>query len=64
MEDLLKGLMLKSVHTMGDIINTEKADNGLALNDKKIDDVIYKKANKEFGDRNKNIFQEQKICLI
>ena len=56
--------MLKSLHTMGDIINTEKADNGLALNDKNIDDVIYKKANKEFGDRNKNIFQEQKICLI
>ena len=64
MDDLLKRLMLKTVYTTGDISNTEKADNGLVLNDKKIDDVLYKEANKEFSDRNKNIFQEQKSCLI
>ena len=56
--------MLKTVYTTGDISNTEKADNSLVLNDKKIDDVLYKEANKEFSDRNKNIFQEQKSCLI
>ena len=42
------------------ISNTEKAYHDLVLNDKKIDDVLYKKANNELSDRSKNIFQEAK----
>ena len=32
----------------------------MVLNNKKIDDVLYKKTNNEFSDRNKNVFQEAK----
>ena len=32
----------------------------MVLNNKEIDDVLYKKVNNELSDRNKNIFQEAK----
>ena len=35
----------------------------MVLNNKKIDDVLYKKANNELSDSNKNIFQEAKKLL-
>ena len=60
LEDLSKGFKLKSVYTTGGISNTEKAYDDLVLNDKKIDDVLYIKANNELSDRSKNFFQEAK----
>ena len=60
LEDLSKGFKLKSVYTTGGISNTEKGYDDLVLNDKKIDDVLYIKANNELSDRSKNIFQEEK----
>ena len=35
----------------------------MVLNNKKIDDALYKKANNEPSDSNKNIFQEAKTLL-
>ena len=32
----------------------------MVLNDKKVDDIFYKKVKNEISDRNKNIFQEAK----
>ena len=40
--------------------NIEKAYNDLVFNNKKIDDVHYKKVNNELNDSSKNIFQEAK----
>ena len=58
--DLLKAFKLKSVYIIEGKNNTKKAYNNLFLNNKKIDDVLYKKANNELSDRNKNSFQEAK----
>ena len=52
--------MLTSVYSTEDINNTEKAYDDLVLNDKKIDDVFYKNANKDLSNENKNIFEEAK----
>ena len=60
LEVLLKGFKLKRAYTTGSKNNTEKAYNDLVLNDKKIGDVLYKKANNELSDSSKNIFQEAK----
>ena len=58
--DLSKAFKLKSVYIIKGKNNTKKAYNNLFLNNKKIDDVLYKKANNELSDRNKNSFQEAK----
>ena len=60
MEDLSKDFKFKSVYTTKGKDNTKKAYDNLALNDKKIDDVLYKKANNELSDGSKNIFEEAK----
>ena len=59
-EILSKGFKLKSVYIVQGKNNTEKAYNDLFLNNKKIDDVLYKKTNNELSDKNKNISQEAK----
>ena len=58
--DLSKAFKLKSVYIIKGKNNTKKAYNNLFLNNKKIDDVLYKKANNELSGSNKNIFQEAK----
>ena len=58
--DLSKAFKLKSVYIIEGKNNTKKAYNNLFLNNKKIDDVLYKKANNELSGSNKNIFQEAK----
>ena len=58
--DLSKAFKLKSVYIIEGKNNTKKAYNNLFLNNKKIDDVLYKKANNELSDKNKNISQEAK----
>ena len=55
-----KGFKLKSFYTTKGENNIEMAYEDLVFNDKKIDDVIYKKLNNETSDRNKDIFQEAK----
>ena len=60
MKDLSKGFKLKSFFTTKGENNIEMAYEDLVFNDKKIDDVIYKKLNNETSDRNKDIFQEAK----
>ena len=60
MEDLSQGFKLKTVCTTKGENNTEKAYDDLVLNNKKIDDVLYKKANNELSGSNKNIFQGAK----
>ena len=64
LEDLSKGFKLKSVYTTKGENNIEKAYYDLVLNNKKIDDALYKKVNNELSNKNKNIFQEAKSCLI
>ena len=64
MEDLSKGFKLKSVYNTGGKNNTEKAYDDLVLNNKTIDDMLYKKATNELTDKNKFFFQKQKSCLI
>ena len=58
--NLSKGFKLESVYSTGGKNNTENAFDDLVLNNKKIDNVLYKKPNNELSDRNKNIFQEAK----
>ena len=60
LKDLLKGFKLKNVYTTKDKNNIEKAYDNLVFNNKKIDDVLYKKINNEFSDSSKNIFEEAK----
>ena len=60
LKDLSKGFKLKSFYTTKGENNIEMAYEDLVFNDKKIDDVIYKKLNNETSDRNKDIFQEAK----
>ena len=43
LEDLSKGFKLKSVYTTKGENNIEKVCDDLVLNNKKIDDVLYKK---------------------
>ena len=64
LKDLLKGFKLKSVYTTNGENNIEKAYDDLVFNNKKIDDVLYKKVNNELSDKNKDIFPEAKSCLI
>ena len=52
----MKGFKLKAVYNN----KGEKAYDDLVWNNKKIDDVLYKKENNELSDKNKNIFQEAK----
>ena len=59
LEDLQKGFKLKSVHTTKRENSIEKAYDDLVLNNKKIDDVLYKNVKKELSDEN-DIFQEAK----
>ena len=56
----MKGFKLKSAYPTRGENNLEKAYDDLVLSNKKIDDVLYKKANNELSDRNMNIFQEAK----
>ena len=63
LKDLSKGFKLKSVCITNDENNIEKAYDDLVFNDKKIDDVIYKKIKNEISDRNKDIFQEAKMLF-
>ena len=60
LEDLSKRFKLKSAYTTKGENNIEKAYDDLVLSNKRIDDVLYKKANNELSDRNMNIFQEAK----
>ena len=60
LKDSLKGFKLKSVYITNGENKTEKACDDLVFNDKKIDDVLYKKVNNEVSDSSKNIFQEAK----
>ena len=60
LEDLSKGFKLKSVYTTKGENNIEKTYDDLVFNNKKIDDVLYKKVNNELSDSSKNIFQEAK----
>ena len=60
LKDLLKGFKLKSVYTTNGENNIEKAYDDLVFNNKKIDDVLYKKVKNQISDENKNIFQEAK----
>ena len=60
LKDLSKGFKFKSVYTTKGGNNIEKAYDDLVLNDKKIDDIPYKKVKSEISDRNKNISQEAK----
>ena len=60
LKDPSKGFKLKSVYTTKGENNVEKAYDNLVFNDKKIDDVLYKKADNELINRNKNMFQEAK----
>ena len=60
LKDLSKGFNLKSVYTTNGENNIENAYDDLVFNNKKIDDVLYKKVNNELSDSSKNIFQEAK----
>ena len=60
LKGLSKEFKLKSFYTTKGENNIEMAYENLVFNDKKIDDVIYKKLNNETSDRNKDIFQEAK----
>ena len=59
----MKWFKLKSVYTTKGENNIEKAYDNLVFNDKKIDDVLYKKADNELINRNKNMFQEAKMLF-
>ena len=56
----MKGFKLKSVYTTKGENNIEKTYDDLVFNNKKIDDVLYKKVNNELSNSSKNIFQEAK----
>ena len=60
LKDLSKGFNLKSTYTTKGENNIKKAYDDLLFNNKKIDDVLYKKVNNELSDSSKNIFQEAK----
>ena len=59
----MKWFKLKSAYTTKGENNVEKAYNDLVFNNKKIDDVLYKKINNKLGDNSKNIFQEAKTVF-
>ena len=59
----MKGFKLKSVYSTKGKINMEKAYDDLVFNNKKIDDVLYKKVKNEICDSSKNIFQEAKYLF-
>ena len=60
LKDLSKGFKLKSVYTTNGENNIEKAYDDLAFNNKKINDVLYKKVDNELSDSSKNTLQEAK----
>ena len=55
----MEGFNLKSIYTTDGKNNIENASDDLILNNKKIDDALYKNVKKEHSD-NRNIFQEAK----
>ena len=60
LKNLSKGFKLKSVQTTKGENDIEKAYDDLVFNNKKVDDVLYKKVNNELSDSSRNIFQEVK----
>ena len=60
LEDLSKWFKLKSVYITKGESNMEKSYDDLVLNNKKKDDVLYKKVNNELIDSSRNFFQEAK----
>ena len=60
LEDLSKGFKLKSAYITEGKNNIEKAYDDLVLNNKKNNDVLYKKVNNGLSDSSNNIFQEAK----
>ena len=65
LEDLWKGFKLKSVYTTKGENNIEKAYYDLVLNNKKIDDVLYKKIKTmNLVIKIKIFFRKRKSCLI
>ena len=60
-----KGFMLKKAYVTpkSNTNNTEKSYNDLVVNNIAIDDVLYKNANKELSNKNKNIFQNANSLL-
>ena len=64
LKGLPKGFKLKSVYTTKGENNIEKTYDDLVFNNKKIDDVLYKKVNNELSDSSKNIFQEAKKLVL
>ena len=56
----MKGFKLKSVYTTNGENNIKKAYDDLISNNKRIDDVLYKKVNNELSDKNKDISQKAK----
>ena len=64
LKDLSKGFNLKSTYTTKGENNIKKAYDDLLFNNKKIDDVLYKKVNNELSDSSKNIFQEAKKLVL
>ena len=63
-KDISKRFNLKSVYTTKGENNIEKTYDDLVFNNKKIDDVLYKKVNNELSDSSKNIFQEAKKLVL
>ena len=65
LEDLSKGFKLKSVYTIKGENNIEKAYYDLVLNNKKIDDALYKKIKTmNLVIKIKIFFRKRKSCLI
>ena len=62
-KDISKGFNLKSVYTTKGENNIEKTYDDFVFNNKKIDDVLFKKVKSEISDKNKNIFQETKYLF-
>ena len=56
----MKGFKFKSVYTTNGENNIKKAYDDLISNNKRIDDVLYKKVNNELSDKNKDISQKAK----
>ena len=63
LEDLLKGIKLKTVYITNGENNMGKAYDDLVSNNKKIDDVAFKNVDNKLSDRNKNIFKEAKMLF-
>ena len=60
LKDLSKWFKLKSVYTIQDENNIEKAYDDLVFSNKEVDNVLYKNVNNEISNRNKIYFSESK----